>query len=228
MQMKTSQAAEDYLKVIYELTRKAKRASTNEIAELMEVTPASVTGMLQKLANLHPPLIRYEKHRGAGLTRKGEQVALEVIRHHRLLETFLQAKLDYTWDEVHDEADRLEHVISEEMEERIARVLNNPNYDPHGDPIPSRDFRLPQQSSMTLAEAHSGDQVTVVRISTSDPKLLRYLATIPLTLQSRILVKEISPFDGNMALEVAERADAFILGPGITGKIYVRIDIDSH
>src|SRR4030042_6952973 len=122
MQIKTSQAAEDYLKATYTITREAERASTNDIADLMEVTPASATGMVQKLAGVKPPLLHYERHRGVVLTQEGEQIALEVIRHHRLLETFLQEKLGYTWDEVHAEADGLEHVISAELEERLDHV----------------------------------------------------------------------------------------------------------
>ena len=222
MQIKTSQAVEDYLKAIFEITRKATRASTNDIAELLEVTPASVTGMLHKLTTIRPPLIQYEKHHGAVLTQKGEQLALEVIRHHRLLETFLQDKLGYSWDQVHDEADRLEHVISEELEERIAQVLHNPSFDPHGDPIPSRDFRLPVQSSKTLSGALPGDQVTVVRIDTGDAELLRFLASIQLTIHSLITVKNVSPFDGNMSLLIYGSPEPVTLGPRITSKIYVR------
>jgi DtxR family Mn-dependent transcriptional regulator len=154
MQTRTSHVAEDYLKVIYQLTRGGGRAFTSEIAASMGVTPASATGMVQKLAGDVPPLLNYEKNHGVELTSAGEQIALEVIRHHRLLETFLQQKLGYSWDEVHAEADRLEHVISEVLEERIARVLGDPHYDPHGDPIPNREFRLPEQSTTSLAELH--------------------------------------------------------------------------
>ena len=223
MHTKTSQAAEDYLKAIYQITRRVERASTNDIAELMGVTPASATGMVQKLAGEQPPLLHYEKHRGAVLTLEGEQIALEIIRHHRLLETFLQDKLGYTWDEVHEEADRLEHFISEELEERIARELGDPHYDPHGDPIPDREFQLPEQSSTSLAELHPGDQATVVRISTDNPDLLRYLASIGLSLQSRITVIEVSPFDGNISLEIDGKDNSYILGPGVTGKIFIEL-----
>ena len=131
---------EDYLKAIYELTQEQDRASTNEIAEQMGVTPASATGMMQRLATADPPLVDYQKHRGVALTEQGKRNALEVIRHHRLLETFLQEKLGYTWDEVHADADRLEHVISEELEERISQTLGDPAYDPHGEPIPTPRF----------------------------------------------------------------------------------------
>ncbi len=221
MRTHTSQAAEDYLKAIYKLTRENEQASTNEIAELMGVTPASATGMIQKLAGVQPPLLSYEKHRGASLTLEGEQIALEVIRHHRLLETFLHDKLDYTWDEVHEEADQLEHVISEELEDRISRALGDPRYDPHGDPIPNREFQLPEQSNTRLSELHPGDRAIVVRISTDSPDLLRYLASIGLTLQSRILVTDVSPFDGNTGLKIGGEKTPCILGSRITGKIFV-------
>jgi DtxR family Mn-dependent transcriptional regulator len=223
MNARTSPAAEDYLKVIYTITRASERASTNDIAQLMAVTPASATGMVQKLAGEKPPLLLYEKHRGVSLTLEGEHLALEIIRHHRLLETFLQEKLGYTWDEVHDEADRLEHVISEELEDRIARVLGDPHYDPHGDPIPNREFTLPDQSNTSLSELHIGNRATVVRISTDDPALLRYLSSIGLSLQSRITVTDVSPFDGNTVLEIEENDKSCILGPRITDKIFVEV-----
>ncbi|OGO31558.1 MAG: hypothetical protein A2136_10930 [Chloroflexi bacterium RBG_16_54_11] len=223
MHNKTSQAAEDYLKAIYEITRWDVRASTHAIAEHMGVTPASATGMVQKLAGEHPPLLDYEKNRGAALTWAGEQVALEVIRHHRLLETFLQEKLGYSWDEVHEEADRLEHVISEELEERIARSLGDPHFDPHGDPIPNREFLLPEQSNTNLAELRPGDQGTVERISTDDPDLLRYLASISLSLHNRVTVMDVSPFDGNAILKIDGEGSSHVLGPNITKRILVKL-----
>jgi DtxR family Mn-dependent transcriptional regulator len=221
MHMKNSQATEDYLKAIYEITRREERASTHEIAEQVGVTPASATGMIQKLAIEKPPLINYEKNHGVALTDEGELVALEVIRHHRLLETFLQEKLGYTWDEVHDEADRLEHVISEQLEERIARLLGDPDYDPHGDPIPNREFDLPAQSDTSLAELKPGDEATVVRINTGDPGVLRYLASIGLSLNSKVAVENVSPFDGNTSLKIEGEDKIRVLGPIITNKIIV-------
>jgi DtxR family Mn-dependent transcriptional regulator len=221
MRIKTSQATEDYLKAIYTITRKTDRASTNDIATRMGVSPASATGMVQKLASAQPPLLQYEKHRGAALTQKGERIALEIIRHHRLLETFLHEKLGYTWDEVHEEADQLEHVISEELEERIARALGDPHYDPHGDPIPNREFHLPHQSSISMAELQPGDQAVVVRISTDNPDLLRYLTSIGLSLQSRIRVINVSPYDGITSLIIDGKDGSRILGSRITDKIFV-------
>ena len=137
-----TQSTEDYLKAIYDLTLNGERATTNQIAEQLGVKPASVTGMLKRLAASEPPLLEYRKHQGAGLTEEGRRAALEIVRHHRLLELFLHETLGYSWDEVHVEADRLEHVLSEEMEERIARVLGDPMHDPHGEPIPNRELHI--------------------------------------------------------------------------------------
>jgi DtxR family Mn-dependent transcriptional regulator len=131
-----TEAIEDYVKVIYTLTPGKRRASTNEIAGKMGVRPASVTGMLQRLVVLDPPLVDYQKHQGVLLTPEGERVALEIIRHHRLIELFLHERLGYSSAEVHPEADRLEHVISEELEERIFELLGEPTHDPRGEPIP--------------------------------------------------------------------------------------------
>ena len=136
MRENLTQPIEDYLKVIYEITRQQPRASTNQIADALKITPASVTGMVKKLSETNPPLLKYQRHHGVELTKQGEMVALEILRHHRLLEMFLHQILGYDWDEVHVEADRLEHFISEKFEERISQALGDPSHDPHGDPIP--------------------------------------------------------------------------------------------
>ena len=221
MNNRFSTSIEDYLKAIYDLTQEQERASTNEIAEQMGVTPASATGMIQRLAAANPPLIVYQKHHGVSLTVEGEQTALEIIRHHRLLETFLQEKLGYTWDEVHDEADRLEHVISEELEERISQALGDPSYDPHGDPIPNRQFQIPAQSTMHLSDLRSGDRAVIQRINDDDPELLRYLSSIGLTPHCEVTVLEASPFDGNLHLSIHGQASSVVLGMRVTRQIYV-------
>ena len=223
MNNRFSTSIEDYLKVIYDLTQEQERASTNEIAERMGVTPASATGMVQRLAAANPPLIVYQKHHGVSLTVEGEQTALEIIRHHRLLEAFLLEKLGYTWDEVHDEADRLEHVISEELEERIAQALGDPSYDPHGDPIPDRQFQVPAQSSLRLSGLRPGDRAVVQRINDEDPELLRYLSSIGLTPHCDLTVLEVSPFDGNLVLSIPEQASSVVLGLRVTRQIYVSL-----
>jgi len=221
MRSNLSQAVEDYLKSIYELTHDDRRAGTNQIAERMGVKPASVTGMLKKLAATEPPLLDYHKHRGVELTQAGKQAALEIIRHHRLLELYLHANLGYGWDEVHDEADRLEHVISENLEERIAQALGDPHHDPHGDPIPSRDLNLPPYSDLTLQELRTGQQAVVQRVGGDDPGLLRFLRTIGLTPSAHLTVLDYSPYDGNLRLQVDDQV--IVLGPIITQQIYVEL-----
>jgi DtxR family transcriptional regulator, Mn-dependent transcriptional regulator len=214
---------EDYLKAIYELTQEHERALTNEIAEQMGVTAASTTGMIQRLASAQPPLVDYQKHRGAALTPEGQQNALEVIRRHRLIEAFLQAKLGYSWDEVHEEADRLEHVISEELEERISQALGDPAYDPHGDPIPTRDFHMPGRSTARMSELKPGDRASVSRINDADPNLLRYLASIGLMPNSQVAILASSPLDGNLQIQIDDRPPPVVLGLPVTRQIFIEL-----
>jgi DtxR family Mn-dependent transcriptional regulator len=221
MAIHITQAIEDYLKTIYELTLIEGRASTNQLADRLGVTPASVTGMIQKLAVTNPPLIEYHKHRGVELTSAGEKVALEVIRHHRLLELFLQEKLGYTWDEVHAEADRLEHVISEDFEERMAQALGNPSHDPHGEPIPTRDLQVPASAANRLSDLRPPQAATVERVGASDVDLLRYLSEIGLVPQARVLALDFSPFDGNLTLQIQDQERSLVLGPIITRQVFV-------
>jgi DtxR family transcriptional regulator, Mn-dependent transcriptional regulator len=214
---------EDYLKTIYNLTAASGRASTNQIAERMGVTPASVTSMVQKLAATQPPLLEYRKHRGVVLTAEGEKVALEIIRHHRLLEMFLHQTLGYSWDEVHEEADRLEHVISEELEERIATSLGDPRHDPHGDPIPTRDLHLPHSTTISLDELRPGQQAVIQRVRDEDADLLRYLSDLGLVPEARLAILSYSPFDGNLTLQVEGQPGPIILGPNVTGQVFIEI-----
>jgi DtxR family Mn-dependent transcriptional regulator len=218
-----TQAIEDYLKIIYELTSLHKRATTTQIAEALDVKPASATGMIQKLAATNPPLVEYRKHRGVALTPDGEKVALEILRHHRLLERFLQETLGFSWDEVHEEADRLEHVISEEFEERMAQVLGDPTHDPHGDPIPTRDLRMPSFATLCLAELRAGQRATVKRVRDTDPDLLRYLGELGFVPETIFEVLEYSPFDDNLKIHVVGRDEPVVLGPGITYQIFVEV-----
>ena len=219
-----SASAEDYLKAIYSLTLDKGRASTNDIARQMGVAPASATGMIQRLATSDPPLIDYQKNHGVSLTAEGMQTALEVIRHHRLIETYLKEKLGYAWYEVHPEADRLEHVISEELEEHISHALGDPAYDPHGDPIPTREFQVPERSNIRLSELHPGDRATIQRINDSDPELLRYLSTIGLIPNSKLAILQVSEFDGNLHLKISGRHSSVVLGVQVTSQIFVTVD----
>lgn len=221
MRKNLTNAIEDYLKAIYELTLAETPATTNQIAERMGVNPASVTGMLKRLSTSEPPLLEYQKHHGAVLTAEGRQVALEIIRHHRLLELYLHEALGYSWDEVHDEADRLEHVISEALEERIASALGNPQHDPHGDPIPSRDLDLPPQAETSLNLLQRGQKAVIQRVRNDDPELLRYLQAIGLVPQARLTVEDRSSFDGNLQLRIDDHT--LVLGPRVTAQIFVEV-----
>lgn len=218
-----SETIEDYLKTIYRLTSGGKRATTNQISAEIGVTPASVTEMLKKLSKTSPPLIEYRRHRGAILTLQGEQVALEIIRHHRLLEMFLQQILGYGWDQVHDEADRLEHVISEEFEERMARALGNPSHDPHGDPIPTRDLILPESSSKNLSSLRPGQRAIVSRVQNTDPELLRYLASLNILPGNQVNILDYSTYDGNLTISINEDSETVVLGPPITRQIFIEL-----
>lgn len=216
-------AVEDYLKVIYELTTCGARAATTQIAERMGVAPASATGMVQKMAAATPPLVIYHKHRGVELTPCGRQAALEVVRHHRLLETYLAQVLGYAWDQVHSEADRLEHVISEEFEARIAQALGHPDYDPHGEPIPGPDLRLPVASLVPLADLRPDQQAVVRRAGDTRPEFLRYLEQLGLTPGEQIAIIDYSPFDENLSLRITGQPQMLVLGPPVTRQVFVEV-----
>lgn len=225
MRENLTQSIEDYLKAIYELTSKEGRASTTQLAEHLDVTPASVTGMIKKLAVTDPPLLEYQKHRGVVLTKAGNQIALEIIRHHRLLELFLHEILDYPWDEVDEEADRLEHVISEKFEERIAKALGNPEYDPHGDPIPAKDLSLPDTSATPLRTLRPGQIATIKRVRDTDPDLLRYLSELEIVPEAKIEIMDYSEFDGNLHIKVFKSGKTEVLGPNITEQIFIELQV---
>lgn len=196
-------AMEDYLKVIFRLSEDGQRATTQAIAERMNVAAPSVTGMIKRLADLN--LVEHERYRSVTLTATGTKAALEVVRHHRLLELYLAEALGYSWDEVHDEAERLEHTISEEFEDRIDAVLGYPTTDPHGDPIPSRSGLISEVPDDRLASLEVGDTATISRVADSDPEKLRYLGTIGLYPETRISVVDRIPFDGPLKVRVGQQ-----------------------
>ena len=210
---------QDYLKSIYELTENGQSASTNALARKLNISPPSVTGMVQKLASAKPPLVEYQKHQGVTLTKEGRKAALEVIRHHRLLEAWLVQTLGYSWDEVHEEAERLEHVISEEFEQRIAAAMGHPARDPHGEPIPTADLKMPLDDFLPLSALRPHQMGTIRRVQASDPELLRYLDELGLVPGMPIEVKEYSPFDHNLTIKL--RRKSLVLGLSITSKIFV-------
>ena len=217
--MKTSTSIQDYLKRIYELTEKGLPASTNDLARELNVKPASVTGMIQKLAAEKPALVEYQKHQGATLTAAGKKAALEVIRHHRLLETWLVQTLGYSWDEVHEEAERLEHVISEDFERRIAASLGHPLRDPHGELIPTADLKMPLDESTPLSALRKDQSGKILCIKAADADLLRYLTQLGLTPNTFIEVLDHSVFDHNLTIKVNKKTH--VLGLSITSKIFI-------
>ena len=210
---------QDYLKNIYELTEDGKTASTNALARKLKISAPSVTGMIQKLASTEPALVQYQKHQGVTLTKEGRKAALEVIRHHRLLEAWLVQTLGYSWDEVHEEAERLEHVISEDFERRIAKAMGHPIRDPHGEPIPTADLVMPSDDSTPLSALRPGQVAMIKRVKAPDKDLLRYLEELGLIPGARIEVKEYSPYDHNLTIKVGRKLP--VLGLNVTSKIFV-------
>jgi DtxR family Mn-dependent transcriptional regulator len=189
-----SDAVENYAKAIYAIEQRDGTVTTNAIADRLGVTAASASGMVKKLDGLG--LVSHVPYKGVKLTDAGERVALEVIRHHRLLELYLAESLDVPWDRVHAEAEVLEHVLSEELEELIAAKLGNPTVDPHGDPIPTVDLVIEERPTSALADLAAGARATFVRISDSDPEMLRYLADRGIAPGDDFEVIDKQPFDG--------------------------------
>jgi DtxR family transcriptional regulator, Mn-dependent transcriptional regulator len=196
-------AVEDYCKAIFTLeSREDEAVSTNALAERLEITPGSVSAMLKKLGELG--FITHLPYRGVRLTDEGRRVALEVIRHHRLLELFLAETLEMPWDRVHAEAEVLEHVISEELEQLIAAKLGDPTLDPHGDPIPSAELELRERETFPLDSLRVGDSGVFVRVSDADPEMLRYLSERGISPGERLAVRECQPFGGPLSVSFLE------------------------
>jgi DtxR family Mn-dependent transcriptional regulator len=195
-----SSAVEDYAKAIYALQHGDEAVGITAIAQRLGVTPASASGMVRKLDELG--LVTHERYRGVRLTEHGTRLALEMIRHHRLLELYLAESLGVPWDRVHQEAEVLEHVLSEELEALIAAKLGNPTHDPHGDPIPDADLVIAEERTACLSTLEPGEEATVVRISDAEPEMLRYLAARSITLGTRLRVVDKQPFGGPLFVEV--------------------------
>jgi DtxR family transcriptional regulator, Mn-dependent transcriptional regulator len=217
-----SAAVQDYAKAIYALQTRSGGApvSTNDLAERLDVTPGSASGMVRKLTELG--LVTHEPYQGVELTDEGERVALEVMRHHRLLELYLTKSLDVPWDRVHDEAEVLEHVLSEELEELIATKLGNPTHDPHGDPIPTRDGHIEEGETESLQALEPGDAGTFVRVSDSDPEMLRYLSDRGIAPGDALEVIEKQPFDGPLFARFGD--DVHVLGGALARAMRVEVD----
>lgn len=215
----TTEAVDDYLKIIFALTREGGVATTGAIAERLDLTPASVTGMIQRLASQDPALVKYSKNRGAVLTEAGRERALEVIRHHRLLETFLHETLGIDWARVHEEAEKLEHYISEDLEDRIADYLGNPVVDPHGSPIPHKDGTIPELDRVSVVDLPPGDPAILARVPDEDPELGDYLAGMGLVRGTRVVLESVEPFGGPVYLRCGERRLG--IGPEIARRLLV-------
>jgi DtxR family Mn-dependent transcriptional regulator len=219
MQQSLTISTQDYLKHIYELTSNGESASTNKLSERLNVKPASVTNMVQKLASTEPALVEYQKHQGVTLTKEGKKAALEVIRHHRLLEAWLVQTLGYSWDEVHEEAERLEHVISEDFERRIAAAMGHPLRDPHGELIPTADLRMPVEESTPLSALRPNQKASIQSVRSADDDLLRYLDSRGLVPGAHLEILDYSPFDHNLMVKAGTKTS--VLGLSVTSKIFV-------
>jgi DtxR family transcriptional regulator, Mn-dependent transcriptional regulator len=217
LQPAVTQAVEDYLKVIYKLQQESGIATNSEVSRRMGTSPAAATKMIKQLAERQ--LVEYEPYQGVRLTPVGEKVALEIIRHHRLLELYLHQALGYGWDEVDAEAEQLEHHISEELEERINQMLGNPTTDPHGDPIPTREGVMPPTRGISLAESEPGDMLVVLRVSDRSSEVLRYLAQIGMRLEVEVEILEKQPFNGPLTVRIGDAT--MTVGRELAGHVFV-------
>jgi DtxR family transcriptional regulator, Mn-dependent transcriptional regulator len=217
-----SEAIQDYAKSIYALQIRGDGhpVATNDLAERLQVTPASVSAMLKKLAERE--LVEHVPYRGVVLTDAGRRVALEVLRHHRLLETYLAEHLGVPWDRVHQEAEALEHVLSEDLEARIAAKLGEPTHDPHGDPIPSADLKIDEGHARSLESLQTGSTGRFVRVSDSDPEMLRYLDERGVRLGDTLEVVDRQPFGGPLTVRFGEQLHT--LGGGLAAAMRVELD----
>jgi DtxR family transcriptional regulator, Mn-dependent transcriptional regulator len=215
-----SSAIEDYAKAIYALERRGSEpVSTNALADRLGVTAGSASGMVKRLGELG--LAEHRPYHGVSLTPEGRRVALEVMRHHRLLELYLVESLGVPWDRVHEEAEVLEHVLSEELEELIAAKLGDPTHDPHGDPIPTRDLKIEERPTHSLQSLSIGDRGTFTRVSDSDPEMLRFLAERGIAPGDELEVVDKQPFGGPLFVRFGE--DVHVLGGALAKAMRVEL-----
>lgn len=210
--------AEDYLKAIYELEQHGAAVGTNDLALRLGIAPASATGMVQRLARLG--LVETERYKGARLTEAGRSAALQLIRRHRIIESYLVQRLGFDWAEVHEEAERLEHAASDALVNRMAEAIGNPTADPHGAPIPSPAGDVEEERLSSLAELAIGKSASVVRMSDRDPEFLRYLEELGLRPGVRVKVTGREPFDGPITLKVGSKERA--IGTIAAGRVFIR------
>ena len=217
---------EDYLKVIYDLERAGQPATTNEIAIRLAISPASVSGMVRRLAE--QGLTRHEPYRGVRLTAQGRRAALRTIRRHRILECYLTEVLGYPWDRVHEEAEQMEHAASEELIDRMAAALGNPQYDPHGAPIPTADGEVHEGSERSLDEVEVNGVATVERVQDEDGSRLRYLDELGIRPGTTIKILDKAPFDGPITFRVEGKrsAPARAIAVSLASQVYVEAEED--
>ena len=224
MSQELSANIQDYLKRIYEVTSSGGTATTSQLAENLGISPASVTNMLQKLSKTQPPYVTYQKHQGVQLTEAGRRAALKIIRRHRLIEHYLVAKLGYAWDEVHQEAEILEHAMSPLLESRIDAALGFPDFDPHGDPIPNADLVVPSVEQTTLNSLDIGKSGQITRVPHQDSQVLRYLGKCGLRPGTRIKLLARTPYDQTMRILIKESGEEVIIGPSLGSQISLAVD----
>ena len=219
---------EDYLKAIYSLGRGTEAVATNDIAQRLVVAPASVSGMVRRLAD--QGLLSYERYHGVKLSETGRRAALRTLRRHRVIESYLSTALEYPWDRVHVEAERLEHAASDELVDRMAAAIGEPAVDPHGAPIPSRDGMMDETEYFPLADLGAGLGVRVVRVSDEDPEMLRYLAELEITPGAELLIVSKAPFDGPITLRIGPTLHS--IGPALAAQVLVApltdIEVPAH
>jgi DtxR family Mn-dependent transcriptional regulator len=217
----STESVDDYLKAILELSGPEEaRVTSNALAQHLDIRAASVTGMLQKLAAQKPSFVKYEKHHGVRLTEAGKMRALEVLRHHRLLERFLHDFLDYSWDEVHDDAERLEHFISERLEDRIAAKLGDPETDPHGHLIPERNGAVPVRQEVLLSKWACGVPAVISSVSDRDPSALREMERLGLRPGTTVIV-EAGTRNASLLVRIGDRPDRTRLSQRLSSAICV-------
>lgn len=199
---------ENYLKAIFKLSKGKTEVSTNAVAAEMDTKASSVTDMLKKLAD--KKLVNYAPYKGVNLTETGKQIAISIVRKHRLWEVFLVDKLDFKWDEVHDIAEQLEHIQSAELVERLDQFLENPKYDPHGDPIPDKDGNIARHKELTLADLNIGEKGVIVGVKEHSKSFLNYLDQLNLVLGTEIAVTDKIEFDNSMTLKINKKSTSTV------------------
>ncbi|MDO9088273.1 MAG: metal-dependent transcriptional regulator [Anaerolineaceae bacterium] len=221
MSGKISKSEGDYLKAIYNLTQHEDTTNTVALAEALNVRPPSVTSMLIKLVNQEPPLVDYQKWKGVKLTEAGKRLALQLTRRHRLIELFLVKIMNYTWEEVHAEAEELEHVISEKFEEHLAILLGDPLFDPHGDPIPDRELKFPNSESFSLGRLEENQSAIIRRVKINKSDVLRHLSDQGIIPGTKIVIQNRNPYDETLQLLIGEGTTPYALGRELSKLIYV-------